>query len=470
MTALRTLVIPFLILTTASLALVIGINMSRMSAIFAFLPLALFLGLAAAWLVISAVRGQRWALAAFIFVSIIVMATDFRDREVRGEIDFVSYMKFSFFFVAFVIGFFALVRTYRSFLQPPGIFMILYGSWAAITAFVSPTPIFTLGAVFALFAWMLVAVTISEHFSEREILLVLLMSLAVYVVISWFLYLAFPELGIQYSFYGAERFTGLAGSPNQGGQIAALYLVVLFAYCVGGYGFAGKYAPYVKALVAFVAVLSAGMLALSISRGAMLALLCVPPAIFLQRKKSIPVALLAVATIVLAIAYIPDPIQLVEEYLVGISRSGSLKEIVTLTGRTHLWAFLVDRIMEAPIMGVGYAAARATIPVEYILPYGKVQSSTHNFVLQSLYEIGVIGTVFFLLIVIHQIVKFFREPSIFRDSILVFVLVTGIVEAGIAASTGFIVFFWFLSIFVGEAERRRAAGKMSSRAIASTSR
>ena len=245
MTTFRTLAISFLILSIASLSVIVGISMSRSSVGFTFLPLALVLVLATGWTILSAIRGRRWALVAFMLASVIVMATSFRVKEgAAGTIDLVSVLKFSIYFSAFLIGSFALVRTHQSFLRPPGAYMVLYGLWAAATAFVSPIPVFTLGAVFGLFAWMVVAVAISEHFSEREILLVLLMSLAAYVVVSWFLYFAFPEIAISYDdFGGTARFTGVAGGPNQAGQMAALYLVVLFAYCVGGHGFTGKYAP-----------------------------------------------------------------------------------------------------------------------------------------------------------------------------------------------------------------------------------
>ncbi len=75
-----------------------------------------------------------------------------------------------------------------------------------------------------------------------------------------------------------------------------------------------------------------------------------------------------------------------------LTRSGSIKEITTLTGRTHLWPIVIDHIYESPLIGFGTGSSR------YILPKFTGLTHAHNLWLQILLEGGFVLFLFSVLL------------------------------------------------------------------------
>jgi len=66
------------------------------------------------------------------------------------------------------------------------------------------------------------------------------------------------------------------------------------------------------------------------------------------------------------------------------TRSGSMEEVTSLTGRTHIWPIVIDYFFESPLFGYGTGSSR------YILPKLTKVTHAHNLWLQILLEGGIV--------------------------------------------------------------------------------
>jgi O-antigen ligase len=76
----------------------------------------------------------------------------------------------------------------------------------------------------------------------------------------------------------------------------------------------------------------------------------------------------------------------------ALSRSGETSEITTATGRVDIWRFCFSKWLEAPWFGYGLGSPRRVIPDGWSDSWGFTTGTAHNFVLESLLSVGVIGT------------------------------------------------------------------------------
>ena len=118
-----------------------------------------------------------------------------------------------------------------------------------------------------------------------------------------------------------------------------------------------------------------------------------------------------------------------EEACLGISRSGQSEELSSLTGHTEIWAWVLDRIEERPIVGQGYGCARFAMAVFNDLVEQDMAGCAHNTLLNLALTTGVVGAVLFLGMIFNLALDFVRQPSIVPDMILVLVVVAGIADA-----------------------------------------
>ena len=114
----------------------------------------------------------------------------------------------------------------------------------------------------------------------------------------------------------------------------------------------------------------------------------------LSRVLGTSVAVLSGA-IALALTLFPDPVLEI------------LGKDATLTGRTELWALVVEKIYERPIAGWGYfafwgAANPAANAISEELGWAGIPSA-HNGLLEMLVEIGVIGTTLISVIFLRSV-------------------------------------------------------------------
>ena len=172
---------------------------------------------------------------------------------------------------------------------------------------------------------------------------------------------------------------------------------------------------------------------------------------------------------------------LVPLIIVAVIAPDTLLELIgkdpTLTGRTEIWAYVIQDIWMKPWLGWGYfsfwrlanpAALEISNAVHWIVPHA------HNGLLESLLEIGMIGTALFTFILIRTIVLAVRclhtsqrALAISTISCCAGILMVGVSEPvliiSIQSSTPVVFITGLMCEQAVQAEKRRRYYRMASR-------
>jgi O-antigen ligase len=422
----------------------------------ALAPALLFSAPLGLYMANDAIAGGRRTLLVWIACSIVVVSLGVPFLGGAQPI-----VKFGVICGAFALGVVGLSDGSKLLNTPLGISVLLYWFWTLVSMFISTTPFYTVGSSFALIAWILFGATAAARCGAKELHLALLAGTSVFLVVSWIAYVLAPEIATT-TFISGERmvtrFTGLAGSPNGAGQIAALHLVVFASLYASGLHRSCR--RFLIVTMAGVAVLAIGALVLSQSRGSALALVATALALAAQRTRSIPLMVAGFALAAFSMLALPGLIDWLTNILAGASRGGALNEILTLTGRTHVWSFVADKAMESPIFGYGYGAGKEIIAQGYRNVWGGgIGGSAHNAFLQTLLDLGIIGVVAFSAIFVIAALRFLARPVFLRDAVVVMVLVIGLLESGVSNSIEALTPVWLLALFFGIGTASSAVGE-----------
>lgn len=201
--------------------------------------------------------------------------------------------------------------------------------------------------------------------------------------------IAFPHLATATDVAGVGRMSGLFGSPNSAGGFAGLTLVVNLAWLMWRPVGSSRKGAWL-ALV-FVAS-AAAMIVLSGSRNAMLSTMLACSVVAAIRW---PRAVLAGAVIAALAALVITTLGLwgrVADNVIGLlSRQQHGFDVQNLTGRTEIWRFVLQRWGESPWIGYGLGGSRTVISTGFATFWGKTTGTTHNALLESLLDLGLIG-------------------------------------------------------------------------------
>ncbi len=442
-----------------------GIALTPYSTAFAMGP-AILLGLAGIGLgVIALIQGWRPAMGVLLGIALLVFASNIRG-EVEGSpnagqaFDAASAAKLGLFALALVCGLGMLPRTLPRLLSRPGIFLSLFVAWATITAPLSLAPIYSLGMVFGMVAWLVFGAAVGERFEMTEIALVLMLALSAFLTGSLFMYFFVPELG-QFFTLGAYRLKGLASTPNEAAQMAAIFLICGVAYVMGG-GAPRIARPWMRPWLLVSAVMALAVLAMAQTRGAVLGLVCAVVAMAFQRLRlawlGLFIALLLIPTIGAWVLASPDPQNFLSNEAAKLSRSGGTSELTSFAGRTAIWGFALDQIGNRPITGYGYGAGARVLVEKYATRWGETTGSAHNAFIQTTLDLGLVGGGLLVAVFAWSFVSLFRSPHPFRDGMFILVLVTCLLESAVSKAANAIVLIWMCSLFVRDEAPAAATG------------
>jgi O-antigen ligase len=133
-----------------------------------------------------------------------------------------------------------------------------------------------------------------------------------------------------------------------------------------------------------------------------------------------------------------------------------LEKDPTLTGRTDLWPYVIDSIYERPVLGWGYVgfwtpSNPRAVEISSLMGWGSYVAEAHNGLLQGLLYIGVVGTVYFLLLWMRNFVMAVKclngltpEIGVSALLILVGILFIGVSEQVLLAVDGLTLQFFLL--------------------------
>ena len=255
----------------------------------------------------------------------------------------------------------------------------------------------------------------------KTVLTILFHAMAVFVVVSWFLFLFVPEIGVfEEDIVDGQQFLRMGGlaHPNTLGQIAGM-TVVFVCLLHRNYGELSRW----RWIIAFLAL---GALVASVSRTSLvttaLSIAFVYRETFIKREYLPHVLGAAFLGIIgfLALAATVDLGAMLESNLESVSKSGDTEELTSGTGRAEIWAYSMKLIGRSPLFGYGAATSKW-----YLSDYSLY---THNLILNVAFSTGIFGGFACLTMVIGRIRTLIHRPHPIADSLIAFILFNGIAE------------------------------------------
>lgn len=366
-------------------------------------------GLALAALAVAVAAGSDLALR-----------TD--DAGVAGGPDLLSAAKLGLWLLGGLVLLLQPAALSRLRESPALLALALFFGWGLLTAAASPTPDYTVAAALGGLGVLALALVMAERLPPRHALLVWTLALALPVAASLLRGVLDPAAALTAMDGGAHlRLAGWFGSPNNLGRAAALLLLLgtLAAVAWGGWRGLG--------LVLAAAALALPALQASESRGALLALLAALVWWWLAPRPAWALAGLALAAAaLLAVVALP---WWADDLALSFSRSGRLEEMLSLTGRTEIWAAVLALVEQSPLWGHGFASSRELLPAAWQGAHGWTTTSAHNLWLQAALGGGLVGLLLLLASQLAWLRDALRQPYPAADTVVVFVLVLGLLEA-----------------------------------------
>ena len=213
------------------------------------------------------------------------------------------------------------------------------------------------------------------------------------------------------AYYDVTRVSGTIGDPNElaGVLVGGTILAAGLAWTLKG-------APLLRMGAALSAVICAGAIFLSLSRGGLVALgfSLVAAIVVAGRRWRIQAIVLAVAVAVAGFGYFG--------LYAGTDAVNRVTSFGNGTGRTDIWTVGWRMVQAHPLSGVGVGNYQ-TSSIHYLLQPGEIQRSefivdtpkvAHNTYLQVLAELGVVGAVLFALIIGFSLTCMLKAARIFE--------------------------------------------------------
>ena len=398
---------------------------------YAAIPLAFA---AVLWMIpvgLALVRGERWAYVVAMAGLIFLTDATFRSRSWADKsFDWQVLLKGMAWFGCGLAGTLRLGRTMERLTSPPVLFVLIFVVVLGVSTAWSPNPSYSFLSSMGFLCFLLFAVAAADVLDDRDILLGLAIGSGLVVLPS--LAISPFAMGLSAVSPGSTgevgRLRGITDHPIPLAESAALFIFACLALLGHVRGFGGR------ALLLLLAAAGIATALLTQSRLPVLAMAGAAAAWWAYRRGGallmVPV-LAGFATVVLAAESVAGFSRLLpRDILESVSRSGSSKEILTLSGRLLIWPYVVEQIADAPWLGHGHAAGVSLF--RGFTPW-KI-AHAHNAYLQALLYVGILGSIPLLAALLSQLRAFVVRPSPVRDILLLNALILGMTETSMVAN------------------------------------
>ena len=261
-------------------------------------------------------------------------------------------------------------------------------------------------------------------------------------------------LAIPGTFDLAGNFTGATSQKNQLGILAAIGIMV------GAWVWTMLPDRMSKILNLSFVTLWFGLLALSVSKTA-LALIVVVPILmigFFAVADLLRVGVGVAMTLIFGLFFAGLGLVNAMLGMTPMALVHLIKDDVTFTGRTQIWAFLYDKLQESLIGGFGFGAfwGQGTASPSLTAPYPYIWflDSAHNGYLDIVANVGFIGIVGLAILLVHfslavdHIARRDRRQAFAFWAIMFFILSHNMMESSLLRPTETAMWFLFLFTYV----------------------
>lgn len=321
----------------------------------------------------------------------------------------------------------------------------VYGVIGFASALYSPVPAYSAACGLSLIAYLGFACVLAQEFDAALLVKLGILALVPYLAANWLSAAISPATALMAE-PGLPRLQGLSGQPNNLGDQAAGFLCLVIV--------AGQ-AGWLTRRLAYGVLLPFGLVTLlaTQSRTALLSVLGAGALVWLRRRRVLLPGLLALG---LAAPLVVDTVG-----LRTFSRNDHSQQIMTLTGRTQLWAFAWTRILQRPLLGHGLNSFQAAVVDEW---YGNPGDAveTHNNALSVLFSVGLFGFLPVAAAYGVLLTRWFTAPDLLRDLFVLRALIEGVAEASLSMATMTLLLFFLALAIAARADIPGASACRSS--------
>ncbi|WP_019904413.1 O-antigen ligase family protein [Methylobacterium sp. 77] len=391
-------------------------------------PLLVAGGFAVALILWGLMAARPMALLIMLAIVVLGLNIAFAPRA-EGEVGLTPQngVKLVVWLVLAVVAILHGRRIAEMFRDPVLAFAGAHVAVALLSTLWSLTPVYTMVNGLGLLGYLGFACLLAATVPDRTAIRVMTGSLFGLMVGGFVIGTLFPEIGwLPPSNEEPQwRFQGISGHPNVCAQQAGYFLTL--AVCARRRSQIGRG----MALVCIVTACSA--IWMTNSRTTLLACLLAWGVIGLRGRgllmlAAIPVCLAgSFAALFLAVADLSH----FDALLGGVTRSGSISELTTLTGRTEIWSVAADLIAQRPLFGWGYNGTEQLISDSVPTTFYGSHLNAHNMSVQLVLTLGFIGAIPGFCFVAGLLLRMITTPDPTRDQVTIFMVVSGLSEAPI---------------------------------------
>lgn len=431
------------------------VQLSTSQSIAAVLPFALGAVAFGTVAVVAAAGGRKWAISLLFIFAFFGLSFGMRmDGYARtGGMDWQNMTKLVAWLLIFLIFPFH-VRRLVPFLRERTILLaLIYGGVAFASSAWSLIPAYTAANSLGLISYLILACIVVSVLGAEATIRLLTLTLLVFLTIGLISGIALPDIAwlppsAEENVY---RLRGFSGHPNVLGAQAAL--LVTFAVVLRRRRRLPAMLFLPALLVGFAAIIAAD------SRTMLAATIVVWFVISLRERKLLgPMAALGGAGLIFAVALIavgefPDL-----TFLLGpLARTGSISEVVTLTGRTELWIVSGELIAQKPVLGWGFGGTEALLIESVGRAFQGAPVNAHNMYIQAIFNLGFLGALPIFALLGILVTRMWTRPDSIRDQPVLLMMVMGVTEVSILALPVLLTFTFFL-VLAREAQPDVAGG------------
>ena len=231
----------------------------------------------------------------------------------------------------------------------------------------------------------------------KQFVNIVLASMALSLLGSWFLYLFMPDYGVMLEHISnTETVARMGGTshPNTLSGIVVLMIVILaYLYFEG------------KRSLSFCLPLFALGIATLIFTGTRVAAVAAIASTFIVYRKFwlrvdiLPITAGLIVTLLLAalVLFSSEGANPISSALGSATRSGDVDEITSVTGRSQIWTYVIEMIVERPLVGYGPGLSK------YFLDSKEMLLHPHNVVLNVTFAGGIFAGAFAVMMFVHQL-------------------------------------------------------------------
>lgn len=321
------------------------------------------------------------------------------DRGAESGMTVQSLVKVGLLLVSGAVGIWGWERSpavRRLFLSLPGLLLLALGIWYFATIPTSIVKKISLAAGVTYFCILFFTVSAVTFVGGRRMMIDICIGLLLYVVASVGLYFIWPEQAFFTEVLSETtqkiRFSGL-GHPNVLGRICIFCSLLLLA---GAMHRSMSWLWFWITLPFLLAICWASLSRTPVIAGLLAVALVALPSLKRPEVMYGLAVLLVVAVIgMVATESLVDTDRFFEKIIAGSTKTGSVEEVTTMTGRTVIWRYAWEKALESPLFGYGAGSTPVLM--------ASVSSHAHNILLQPTVSIGFPGGILFALILAWNI-------------------------------------------------------------------